>query len=239
MTPVLVLLHGWGAHGGVWTDLVARLGAHRAVSTPDWASLGQTPEAVVDALAAASPARCIVAGWSLGGQLALHWARRHPQQVGGVVLIAGTPKFVAAPDWQDGLAPALLHEFSALLAADPAALQRRFLLLQVQGDRAARAVARRLTQALEARALPGVAVLERTLRWLEAADLRRMLGAVAAPALVIHGDRDSIVPPAAGRYLARQLPRARFAAITGAAHVPFLSAPERVAALLDDFCDER
>ena len=73
---------------------------------------------------------------------------------------------------------------------------------------------------------------------LLAADLRRELSRVRQPVLVVHGARDRIVPPAAGRRLAAALPNARFALLRSCAHAPFLSRPGPVARELRKFFNE-
>ncbi len=243
--PALVLVHGWGMHGGVWADLAARLDGAFEISAPDWPGHGDAPgifpgefAAAVDDLAAHAPARCAVAGWSLGGQLALEWARRYPQQVSHLLLIATTPVFVTRPDWPHGMTAAAVRDFAAAIVRDPAAMLQRFLLLQAQGDARARAVARVLQAVLAAKAAPAAAILARALYWLEQNDLRAHLGEISQPALVLHGERDAITPPAAGAWLAQHLPRGRLAVIEGAAHAPFVSDADRVCALIMDFCNE-
>lgn len=243
--PALVLLHGWGMHGGVWTDLCARLENEFEVLAPDLPGHGVSPmaepydlDALVDRLAATAPANCCVAGWSLGGQLALQWAARHPQQVRRLILIATTPRFVSTADWPHGMTMDVLSGFAASLAEDAAATLQRFLLLETQGDAQARSVTRRLEAALAERAAPGRVVLELMLRGLRDADLRALLPAIRQPALVVHGDRDRITPPAAGEYLATHLPHGRMELIPGAAHAPFISCPDAVSRLIADFCRE-
>lgn len=241
MKPTLVLLHGWGAHKRVWDELSARLGADLNVIAPDLPGCDAVPctiERTVDQLAAAAPPQCMVAGWSLGGQLALIWALRYPQQVKRLMLISATPRFVSAPDWLHGMAPEVFGEFSAALTRDAVNTLRRFLLLQTQGDVQARNVARQLEAVLALQALPGSSVLIETLRWLQTTDLRTTLPQITQPALVIHGDQDRIAPPAAGEYLSAHLPQARLALLAGAAHVPFISAPDVMCKLMIDFCNE-
>jgi pimeloyl-[acyl-carrier protein] methyl ester esterase len=240
-TLPLVLLHGWGSHAGVWADVIARLDLDHAVIAPDFPGEGKAAGAmdeVVDELAAIAPDRCAVAGWSLGGQLALAWARRHPQQVVRLILIAATPRFVSTSDWPHGMAAEVFAEFTASLTRDAAATLRRFLLLQTQGDAQARMAARQLEAALALRPPPAGDLLVQTLRWLQTTDLRATLPEIAQPTLVIHGDRDRIAPPAAGEYLAAYLPQARLALLAGAAHAPFISAPDAVCRLMMDFCNE-
>jgi len=242
MKPALVLLHGWGAHHRVWDALEIRLGANFNVIAPDLHGQGAVPagmEQRVDQLAAAAPAQCVVAGWSLGGQLALVWAYRHPRQVQRLMLISSTPRFVSAPDWPHGMAPEVFDGFSASLAGDAVATLRRFLLLQAQGDTQARKVARQLETTLALQAPPDSTVLMQTLRWLQTTDLRTTLPQITQAALVMHGDSDRVTPLAAGEYLAAHLPRARLATLSGVAHAPFVSEPDVMCRLMMDFCDER
>jgi pimeloyl-[acyl-carrier protein] methyl ester esterase len=61
---------------------------------------------------------------------------------------------------------------------------------------------------------------------------------IAQPTLVVAGARDTLALPEAGRWLADQLPNARYALIPGAAHVPFLSHADAFGAALDSFLDD-
>lgn len=233
----LLLVHGWGAHGGVWAELRDLLGQRFAVQAPDIDGDGSFDEAV-DRLAAAAPPRCVVGGWSLGGQLALSWARRHPAQVERLLLFSTTPKFVAADDWPQGMAQAEFESFVAAVKADADAALHRFRLLETRGDAQARTVIRRLKHLLETRGTAAAAGLLRMLNWLREVDLRAQLPDIGQPALVIHGDCDSLVPPPAADALAAALPDARFCRIAGAAHVPFVSDAARVSVLITEFCNE-
>lgn len=241
----LVLLHGWGAHAGIWNDLASCLGGNFSVLAPDLPGHGAAPAApqdriedIVDRLAADAPRRCAVAGWSLGGQLALAWARRHPQQVTRLILMATTPCFVGAPDWPQGMASGMFAEFSAALKADPDSTLARFHRLQVHGDGQSRAVAKCLEAAYALRPMPGVEVLMQTLAWLQATDLRAVLPGIRQPALVLQGTEDPITTRSAAEFLAKQLPHARIEWLAGAAHVPFMSSPDVVCSKMTEFCLE-
>ena len=242
----VVLLHGWGLNAGVWNEFAARLAPRFRVHPLDLPGYGGTPACapytlpmLADAVARAAPPRCCAIGWSLGGQVALHWAASAPQQVERVALLATTPCFVRRPDWAHGLEPGVLAGFAQELKTDCGGTLRRFLLLQAQGDARAKQVARRLRIALAARARPGTEVLEEGLEILLSADLRGCLRSVAQRVLVLHGDHDTLAPLAAGEYLGRELPDARVAVLRGAAHALFVSAPDKVCRLLTDFLDER
>ena len=239
----VVLLHGWGFSAGVWDDLAGRLGPRLYVRAPDLPGYGAAPacepwtlEAMADAMARAAPRRCHVVGWSLGGEVALAWARRAPHQVQRVALIGTTPCFTSRPGWPCATAPAVLREFGRSLIADRAGTLARFVAVQARGDARTRQFVGVLQQLSEGNATDDV--LAAGLGVLASADLRRELPRVRQPALVMHGARDRIVPPAAGRRLAAALPNARFSLLRTCAHAPFLSQPARVARELRKFFDE-
>jgi pimeloyl-[acyl-carrier protein] methyl ester esterase len=241
MALPLVALHGWGADARVWpeelkksdgyqwhdVDLPGHSGAAGAATTCFAAAL--------ERIAAAAPSRCHVLGWSLGAQFALAWAQRHPRQVERLVLISATPRFVAGPDWPHGMPEATLRGFGAVLGREPDTAWQRFLMLQTQGDTQTKAVVRALRSALGARPPATPAVLRDALAWLRDNDLREACAAITRPCLVVHGSEDRIVPPAAGLWLAAQLPVARMHLAEGAAHAPFLSAPSAMRECIEDF----
>ena len=239
----LVLVHGWGASAGIWGELAAGLAPRFRIHVPDLPGYGATPpcepytlEALADHIAHAAPRGWGVMGWSLGGEIALAWARRAQRQVQRLALIAATPCFTSQPGWPCATSPAVLHEFGRSLAADRAGTLARFTAAQAKGDARAIQVASVL-QRFNERGAP-TDVLMAGLGVLSSADLRRELSLVRQPVLVLHGARDRIVPPAAGRRLAAALPGARFELLRACAHAPFLSQPRAVAAALREFFDE-
>jgi len=238
MTAV-VLLHGWGMNSSVFDELSARLSDRYDVHAPDLSGYnGSTAcqpyglDQLAHEIAANAPGQCYVAGWSLGAQVALAWARARPAQVGRLALLGATPCFSWREDWHLGLQHAVLQAFAGALAQDREATLRRFISLQTRGDSAGRRVSARLRAVLAARPAAPTGVLEQGLHILAAADLRRVLDAIAQPTLVIHGEHDELVPLGAAEYLARGLARASLAVVHGAAHAPFISAPDTVSALI-------
>jgi len=57
-------------------------------------------------------------------------------------------------------------------------------------------------------------------------DLTPLLGKIAVPTLVIHGELDTVVSPETGRFLAEKIPDARFVLIASAGHVSNQEQPE-------------
>ena len=243
--PDLVLLHGWGLHGGVWDTLLPRLTPHFRVSRVDLPGHGKShaipmPANLADVarlVLATVPAGATWLGWSLGGSIALRAALDAPQKMHALVLANTTPRFVAAADWPQAMPPEQLQEFAAGLGQDYRETLLRFLSLQVRGDESARASLRQLRDALFARGEPATAALAAGLELLRANDLRAELGRVRLPALVIAGGYDRLTPPGAGRALADGIPGSRYALIPKSAHAPFISHAEEFTALLTAFMD--
>ena len=67
--------------------------------------------------------------------------------------------------------------------------------------------------------------------------LRRQLGRVTIPALVIWGESDRVVDPDYGRAYAQSLPNARFELILEAGHLPQIEQPERLLKIVWEFVD--
>lgn len=64
-------------------------------------------------------------------------------------------------------------------------------------------------------------------------DLRDQLSGYAAPTMLIQPSDDPVVPVAVGEYLARRWPQARLEIIDASGHLPHLTAPEAVIAVLE------
>lgn len=241
MALPVVCLHGWGSDSRVWPEAI------KNNELKQWVTLnlpghGANPsaaakdfDAALEQIVAAAPARCHVLGWSLGAQFALAWAARRPMQVERLVLIAATPRFVAAPDWPQGMAAETFHAFAEALDVEPGPTWRRFLRLQAQGDAAGKTVVRALDAALGTAPPAATAVLRDSLNWLRDNDLRAQCRTIAQSCLLLHGREDHITPPTAAEWLAAQLPAARLCLIEGAAHAPFLSAPALVNKEIEKF----
>jgi len=243
--PDIALIHGWGACAAVWDEVEAGLTPHMRVRSIDLPGYGgsatcapYTLDALSDAVIDELPAPVTLCGWSLGGQIALNCALRNPRKVPKVVLIATTPRFTRAAGWGCAVDSELLEDFGHELRRDCRATLRRFISLQAQGDADARTVTRRLRARIETGNMPDQAALHGGLAILRDADLRESLPQVAQPVLLLHGDRDAIVPLAAAESAQRALTRARLDVYSGAAHAPFVMHAARVAQRIAEFCNE-
>ncbi len=239
----VVLVHGWGLHGGVWRDLAQQLADSFRVIVPDLPGHGRshhadsafTLEALAEAVQRHATGPAVWIGWSLGALVALTAALRVPTAVERLMLIGATPRFVQAPDWPQAMAPETLAQFARELETDYRGTLARFLSLQAGEGEAGRETVRRLRAVLAEGGDPAPAALRAGLRLLAETDLRARLAEVNVPTLVLHGGRDRLAPPGAGEYLATHLPRAQLTLISPGGHAPFLSHPEETWSALEPF----
>jgi pimeloyl-[acyl-carrier protein] methyl ester esterase len=230
--PDVVLIHGWGLHGGIWAPLMVELGTKfrvHALDLPghghsrDCPMPGATIEDLAHALLEAAPQPAVWVGWSLGGMAALAAARLAPKAVTKLALISTTPRFVSDAGWPHGLTAETFNRFATDLETDYRVTLWRFLSLQAGVDADGRAVLRTLRAHMAARAEPAPDALRHGLRLLHDTDLRPAIADITTPTRVWHGGRDRLVPLAAGASLVERIPRAGLETIEAAGHAPFLS----------------
>ena len=120
-----MLVHGWAMHSGIWRDFALHLAQNYRVTCIDMPGHGRsgkvdafTLEQVGDALVdAVSDDNSCWLGWSLGATVALDIARRYPERVNSLVLLAGNPSFTQTAQWP-GMKVDVLDTFAGQLHAD-------------------------------------------------------------------------------------------------------------------------
>lgn len=240
----LVMIHGWGMHCDVFADVIPLLAPHYRILLIDLPGHGRNaaqptlpdfPD-LVDSLVSAlttveglqsGPGRRLAwLGWSLGGQVAMTMAQRHPAWVEQLILVASSPRFVAADGWPHGMDPSVFAGFADSLKANHRETWERFLALEVHGSAAQKRDLRHLKNLALAWPTPTASILGQGLKWLHSNNLLGDVSQMHLPVMVLGGSRDRLVPPAAIDWLAQQLPRGQAHIFRGAGHAPFLSDPE-------------
>lgn len=243
----LILLHGWAMSSVVFSEALVAFSDTFRVLAPDLRGHGASAAGLgygLDDFAAdlafwmehLDLQQAALLGWSMGGQVALALSPRLPQRISQLLLINSTPRFCAAPDWEGGLPEVQVRALARDLRKNYLLAMNNFFALQFAGEELPRERHRQIVAfAVRAGRLPEPEVALAALETLRGADQREQLTAIAVPVLVMHGELDRIVPPAAGRYLAAQLPQARAVFLPDLGHAPFLSRPEAIFSLWRTF----
>ena len=247
----LLLIHGWGMHGGVWSEVAEKLAADFQVLSVDLPGYGYSKtekreankeadslDLIVDELSANFTGPLAICGWSLGGQIAIRWAAREPAKLKHLILVASTPSFVARENWLFGLEKNILEKFASELEQNHASTLRRFITLQLRGSENEKELLLLLRERLFNRGEPNISALRIGLDILRDVDLRDELGGISQPTLVIAGEKDKLTPPQASHYLAQTIPLANLVVIKGSAHAPFLSHPDEFVKNVKSFLNE-
>jgi len=239
----VVCVHGFGGDKETWLLMAPWLPRRLRTVLVDLPGHGAS-SAMRDASARAQAAllaafldhlgieRAVIAGNSMGGGIALRFARDYPERVRALVLIASVSA-VAVPNELT----AALDRGENLLVPDSLEKTDEFLrTVTAKPPRVPRAVQRYVAAERVARQAELDVIFQ---RWRAAADVPADLEAITAPTLVIHGALDRIVHPATADQLAARLPRARRVILDGIGHVPQLEAPTQVARLISEFVAQR
>jgi pimeloyl-[acyl-carrier protein] methyl ester esterase len=244
----LALLHGWSASAAFFSELAALLADDYRVLIPDLPGHGESPpelECSLTALSAvlgewllatAGDDEPLVAGWSLGGMLALQLAHDGSPAPQKLALLGVTPRFTRSADCSFGLPPGQVRVLARNLERRFETTLAEFFALAFAGEEIAAERLREIRRfAVSGNALPDRDTARALLETLLQQDQREILSGVRQPTLVLHGSEDRIAPLAAGRFLAEALPQARLVELAGVGHAPFLSRPQQVAELLRGF----
>lgn len=242
MEQRIVLVSGWGQSEHACEPLLSALKRSGAV---EWVRPEGSLEDMIARLdvrlsGTGQDTRTLVVGWSLGGQLLLHWLSRRspPYPKGlGLCLLASNPCFVARDGWP-GVAEDVFQNFRSQLGSDPRGCLMRFQAMQTQGSDQGAADLRWLRRDPALSALNGGGEglsrdeLRTTLEWLLTLDERKTLAnwpeALRRP-LVLLGENDVLIPPSLAHHLQ---PWADVRTLPKMAHYPGLATVDTLVGLV-------
>jgi proline iminopeptidase len=179
--------------------------------------------------------RPVIFGHSAGGFVALHLALRHPALVRALVLCSTTPKF--GPQSDGGPPPK--STLASRAPADVAAVANRFFGGDMS-EETVRAFGEKVNpyyagpthmdvpRRLHALTTITMDVMQHFFSKLARQyDVRSKLGSISAPTLIVGGEHDWVVSPAAHRILASEIPNSEIVWLEESGHYGFSEEPEK------------
>lgn len=202
----LIFLHGLGCSSDSWRPALDRLAERQPdcpAYVPDMPGFGCSPgpkaalgmedlgDWIVRLMDVLGIQRAHLAANSMGCQVALAIARRHPERVGGIVLAAPTAGERYIPFWRYAVG-LMLDGFWEPFAYSAVLTRMCFQMGLIR-------------------------YLETTKKMLEDEPITHA-AEVDAPCLILRGGKDSIIPDSAARRLVAALPKGEFRRLPGASH---------------------
>jgi pimeloyl-ACP methyl ester carboxylesterase len=246
----LVFLLGWPSHLGLlWehpsvAGFLGRLSSFSRLILFDQLGMGLSDrgptghafeegmEDVRCVLAAVGSERAAFFGCHLGGRLGLLLAATYPDKVSAVVTFASHPATLRDQDYPWGATP---EEREGLLAAIKAGTLDPAGILTTVAPREATDAATVAWWRMLFWSGASPAESYDQISAMGPVDIRRLLGSVQAPVLVLHRSGDRAADVRASRYLAQRLPNARMVELPGGDHFPFFGDQEAVVGLTQEF----
>ncbi len=239
----VVLLHGFPLDRTMWKPQLEELQDQCRVITPDFRGFGGTSAALanlsvdrfaddiaqlLDALKITRPV--VVGGLSMGGYVALAFARRHPHRLCGLIL-ADTRAEADTPEARESRDKMIAFAKTHSAAEVVNQMLPRLLGSETQTHHpeigaAVRAIAARQSN-------PGIVAALHVLR--DRPDATGGLSAIRVPTLVVVGAEDVLTPPALSEALVAAIRGSRYAKIAAAGHMSNFEQPEMFNAVVGSF----
>ncbi len=221
-TP-LVLIHGYPLDHSIWDEIAPLLSDDFDLIIPDLRGFGgsdliEADQSIIDyasdiagLLTHMRIRKAYLAGHSMGGYVALAFAREFPTRLSGLAMVASqvaadSPErregryATAKRVLEEGVAP-VVEDMTPKLSAEPKIQESVRNIMSLQRPMA-------VASALQAMA--------------ERPDSTDMFAAFGFPVVIVHGDADALIPVDRAREMKASLRSAHYAELPGVGHLPML-----------------
>jgi len=231
-TP-LVLLHGFPLDHHLWDDVSSLLEDKFELILPDLRGFGESTTVdapytmddyasdIASLLDQLGIQKSAVAGHSMGGYVALAFARLYPERVSGLALISSQVP-ADPPDRKEGRYKSAADVAEKGIGGVVEAMTSKFT-----SDARLQAVARAIMEKQHPDAYIGAlkAMAERM-------DSTPLLSSFVFPLVVIHGEADALIPIDRAREMKAAVPDSHYVELKDTGHVPMLEAAKETAEAL-------
>ena len=231
-TP-LVLIHGYPLDHSIWDEVAGLLENDFDLIIPDVRGFGESTTvdesytmtdlagdmaAILDSLGLEKAA---FAGHSMGGYVALAFAKAFPDRISGLSLLASQAAG-DVPDRKEGR-----YKTAAEVAEKGVQLVADAMTDKLSPNQHVRDIIRPLI------GKQSVAGVTGTLKAMaEREDLSSFLALFTHPLVLVHGTADELIPPDRAREIKALVPSAHLVELAGAGHMPMMEQPEQTAEVL-------
>jgi len=229
----LLLIHGYPLDHSIWNDIVPLLENDFDVILPDVRGFGESttidsPYSISDIasdlaalLDSLGVEQTTLAGHSMGGYVALAFAKSFPDRINGLALVS-SQAVGDTPERKEG----------RYKTAEDVAQKGVQLVADAMTDKLSPSQSvRDIVRPLIARQSPA-GVTGALKAMAEREDLTSFIGSFDKPLVLIHGVADELIPIERAREIKSLLPSAHLVELAGAGHMPMMEMPRETAAAL-------
>lgn len=228
-TP-LVLIHGYPLDHSIWDEVAGLLENDFDLIIPDIRGFGESTTvdepytmtdlagdmaAILDSLGLEKAA---FAGHSMGGYVALAFAKAFPVRISGLSLIASQATG-DAPERKEGR-----YKTAAEVAEKGVQIVADAMTDKLSSEQSVRDLIRPM---IAKQSVAGVTGALRAMA--EREDLSSFLASFPHPLVLVHGTADELIPPERAREVKVLVPSAPLVELAGVGHMPMMELPEQTA----------
>jgi len=227
-TP-LILIHGYPLDHSIWEKIIPLLADSFDVIAPDLRGFGESngtegeygmetyAEDLAGLLDALDIRQAVIAGHSMGGYVALAFARAHPVRIRGLGLVS-SQGLADPPDRKEGR-----YKSAEEVSQNGLASVAESMATKLSADPRLQDFSKELINKQSASGVVGA--LKAMAGRVDSMDV---LKSFQLPVVLVHGDADVLIPIDRAREIEAAVLQARLFSLPGVGHLPMLEAPEKM-----------
>lgn len=232
----VVLIHGFPLDHSIWEEVVGYLQDNCQLIVPDLRGFGHSSSPassysledmasdIAGLLDHLGLEKARLVGHSMGGYIALAFARLYPNRVAGLVLVASQPQG-DSPEQKKGR-----YETAGRVAEEGVNVVLEQMLAKLSADKGIQAS---ISKIITSQDPLGVAGALRAMA--ERSDSSPVLSGARFPILILHGDNDQLIPIQRAHSMKELSNKADLIVLEGVGHMPMMEVPGDLAKELERF----
>jgi pimeloyl-ACP methyl ester carboxylesterase len=244
--PTLVFLVAWVWTAEFWQPQVNYFSQNFKMVTIDMRGTGESDKPAGDytldlyaddldsIIGELKEKNVVLIGECIGASIAIKYVTKYPGKVSKLVLVGGSPKFIATDDFPWGLILDVVQPFLTGLLQSYSTVFGAFLetIFPEPGTNYVREWSFKMSQKTPAE----IAANSLTNHWL--ADLRPLLSKINIPTLILHGEKDTNVftnVSEGAKYMHENIQGSKNYLFESRGHFPSITAPDKFNKILKEF----